>query len=164
MKGSPGSEGEGEPEDPVIVSTFPATMYTNAYTFGWQSDLFAPIGRNWCIGRPSGSPEQQLGGCLRARAAAVHRDTVDRQRVPGEVHIGTTVFGALGETALEVDHQGPVAVVESAGAERALHVMPPSAIVSRDRFGKVLLGCLDTTGERQILTYGRRVVASGPMA
>lgn len=55
MKGSPGSEGEGEPEDPVIVNTFPAAMYTNAYTFEWQSGTIARIGPDWCIGRRSRS-------------------------------------------------------------------------------------------------------------
>ncbi|SEB33063.1 hypothetical protein SAMN04489729_0382 [Amycolatopsis lurida] len=56
MKGPPGSEGEGEPEDPVIVNTFPAAMYTNAYTFEWQSGTNSRIGPDWCIGRRSRSP------------------------------------------------------------------------------------------------------------
>lgn len=85
MKGPPGSEGEGEPEDPVIVNTFPATMYTNAYTFEWQSVVITRSGPKWCIGRRSRSLRQQPGLHLGAGTAAVDVEALDRQRVPGEV-------------------------------------------------------------------------------
>ncbi len=96
MKGPPGSEGEGEPEDPVIVNTFPATMYTNAYTFEWQSVPIFRIGPDWCIDRRSRSPQQLPGLHHGASAAPVDGETVDRRRVPGKVEIGAAVLAAFG--------------------------------------------------------------------